>query len=113
LRSGRGRTTDVREPEEIPGSVAAEAGAVLATVAQNLRLRVDAPGGGRLERVYGTIVEERVEETEELSLGDLAAGVRAVLAGDSAILHTAIPQQSTPRGSARALSSSSSTTRRR
>ncbi len=73
-KAGGGRYVYIRRPEEIPGALRDELGSLLEVFAQNLRLKVQVSGGGRVQRVYGAVLEDPVEGFEELSLGDMAAG---------------------------------------
>jgi len=76
--AGGGRYVHVGKPDQIPAAFQQELGALLAVVAQNVKLTVDLPAGIEVERLYGS--EELPKPGPlEIRLGDLASGDEQVL----------------------------------
>jgi Mg-chelatase subunit ChlD len=77
-QAGGGRYVYVAKPDEIPSAFEKELGALLAVVAQNVRLKFDLPQGVEAVQVFGR--EEPLQpEKLELPLGDLTSGEERVL----------------------------------
>ncbi len=77
-QAGAGRFVHVGKPEQIPAAFQEELGALLAVVAQNVKLTVELPVGIEVERLYGW-EEPSKPGPLEIRLGDLASGDEQVL----------------------------------
>jgi len=76
--AGGGRYAYVAQPDEIPAAFQRELGALLAIVAQNVKLTINMPAGIEPVQVYGS--EEPLKPDKlELLLGDLASSEERVL----------------------------------
>lgn len=77
-QAGGGRYVYVAKPEQIPAAFERELGALLAVLAQNVRLKLEVPPGADVEQVFG--VEEAARSSAlDLSLGDLSSGEERVV----------------------------------
>jgi Ca-activated chloride channel family protein len=70
--AGGGRYVYIRTPEEIPNAIRRELGSLVQLAAQNVRVQIAVPNGGRVDHIYGTVVEERRENTDTIPLGDMS-----------------------------------------
>ena len=77
-QAGGGRYVYVAEPEQIPEALHRELGALLAVVAQNVKLKMELPPGVEVQQVFGR--EEPLQPgVVEVPLGDLTSGQRQVI----------------------------------
>lgn len=77
-QAGGGRFVHVAKPEQIPKALEQELGALLAVVAQNVKLKIELPPAVTVHRVFGRD-DPRKPGVVELALGDLTSGEERVV----------------------------------
>lgn len=87
-QSGGGRYIYVAEPDEMPNAFQQELGALLAVVAQNVKLQMPLPNGVEVRRVFGREQPQKPGRLE-LPLGDVTSGEERVIVAELGVTPTA------------------------